>query len=134
MIGNGHSISYKYNDSGIRNQKTVDGVTTNYRLVGDKVTYEDNGTYKIYYSYDASGSLVSMSLNGAEYYYIRNAQGDIIGLFDKTGAQVIAYTYDTWGKLISTTESLASTVGSKNPYRIFKIIDARVLVITFESH
>ncbi len=57
-----------------------------------------------------------MNLNGVEYYYIRNAQGDIIGLFDKTGAQVVSYTYDTWGKLISTTGSLASTVGVKNPY------------------
>ena len=58
-----------------------------------------------------------MSLNGVEYYYIRNAQGDIIGLFDKTGAQVVSYTYDMWGKLISTTGTLASTVGVKNPYR-----------------
>ncbi|AJA46865.1 tRNA nuclease WapA [Clostridium pasteurianum DSM 525 = ATCC 6013] len=58
-----------------------------------------------------------MNLNGTEYYYIRNAQGDIIGLFDKAGTQVVAYTYDTWGKLISTTGTLASTVGAKNPYR-----------------
>lgn len=36
--GNGHSISYKYDDSGIRTQKVVDGVTTNYHLVGNKVT------------------------------------------------------------------------------------------------
>jgi hypothetical protein len=39
-----------------------------------------------------------MNLNGTEYYYIRNAQGDIIGLFDKAG-------------------TLASNVGAKNPYR-----------------
>ena len=58
-----------------------------------------------------------MNLNGVEYYYIRNTQGDIIGLFDKTGVQVVSYTYDTWGKLISTTGTLASTVGAKNPYR-----------------
>ena len=32
--------------------------------------------------------------------------------------QVVSYTYDTWGKLISTTGSLASTVGVKNPYSI----------------
>jgi RHS repeat-associated protein len=57
-----------------------------------------------------------MNLNGVEYYYIRNVQSDIIGLFDKTGTQIVSYTYDTWGKLISTTGSLASTVGVKNPY------------------
>lgn len=71
----------------------------------------------IYYTYDSSDNLVSMNLNGVEYYYIRNAQGDIIGLFDKTGAQVVSYTYDTWGKLISIDGSLKDTVGVKNPYR-----------------
>lgn len=30
---------------------------------------------------------------------------------------MVSYTYDTWGKLISTTGSLASTLGVKNPYR-----------------
>jgi len=58
-----------------------------------------------------------MNLNGTEYYYIYNAQGDIIGLFDKTGNQVVSYSYDTWGKLISIGGSLASTVGAENPYR-----------------
>jgi RHS repeat-associated protein len=58
-----------------------------------------------------------MNLNGTEYYYIKNAQGDIIGLFDKTGTQVVSYSYDTWGKLISIGGSLASTVGAENPYR-----------------
>jgi YD repeat-containing protein len=58
-----------------------------------------------------------MNLNGVEYYYIRNVQGDIIGLHDKTGTQVVGYIYDTWGKLISITGTLASSVGVKNPYR-----------------
>jgi len=57
-----------------------------------------------------------MNLNGTEYYYIRNAQGDIIGLFDGAGTQVVSYSYDSWGKLISTTGTIASTVGAKNPY------------------
>jgi len=124
MTGNGKTINYKYNDSGIRTQKTVNNITTNYHLVGDKVTYEDNGTDKIYYTYDSSGSLVSMNLNGVEYYYIRNAQGDIIGLFDNTGKQVASYTYDSWGKLISIKDGSGAditnnttSVGYKNPYR-----------------
>jgi len=116
MSKTGQNLSFKYNDSGIRTQKTVNGVTTKYYLNGDKVTLEDNGTDKIYYSYGATGNLVSMNLNGTEYYYIRNAQGDIIGLFDSTGTKVVGYTYDSWGKLISTTGTLASTVGAKNPY------------------
>ena len=56
------------------------------------------------------------SING-EYYYIRNLQGDIIGLIDKNGTEVVSYTYDTWGKLISIEGSLRDTVWEKNPYR-----------------
>jgi RHS repeat-associated protein len=58
-----------------------------------------------------------MNLNGSEYYYTRNAQGDITGLIDGAKNQVVSYTYDTWGKLVSTTGSLAGTLGLKNPYR-----------------
>lgn len=48
-----------------------------------------------------------------EYYYIRNAQDDIIGLIDKNGTQVVSYTYDSWGKLISIGGSLKDSVGVK---------------------
>lgn len=45
------------------------------------------GTDSIYYTYDSSNNLVSMDYNGVEYYYLRNAQGDIIGLFKAHGTQ-----------------------------------------------
>lgn len=117
IVGDQINATYKYNDEGIRTEKTVDGVTTTYHLVGDKVSYETNGTDTIYYSYDANNSLVAMKLNDDYYYYIRNGQGDITGILDSNGTQVVTYTYDTWGKLTSITGSLASTVGEKNPYR-----------------
>ena len=51
------------------------------------------------------------------YYYPRNAQGDAVKLIDKTGSTVVSYTYDTWGKLLSTTGSLAATFGAEQPFR-----------------
>ncbi|SHJ09847.1 RHS repeat-associated core domain-containing protein [Clostridium amylolyticum] len=124
ISGNGLSASYKYNDEGIRIEKTVNNVNTKYYLSGDKVVFEDNGTDKIYYTYEAAGQLASMNLNGVEYYYIRNAQGDVIGLFDKNGVTVASYTYDSWGKLISIKDqngvnvtNTVTHVGYKNPYR-----------------
>ena len=36
--GNNKTISYKYNDSGIRTEKTVNGVKTKYYLSGEAVT------------------------------------------------------------------------------------------------
>ncbi|HEY9062031.1 MAG TPA: DNRLRE domain-containing protein [Pseudobacteroides sp.] len=99
ITGSGLSTAYKYNDNGIRTEKTVGSTTTVYHLDGDRVTYEDNGTDKIYYRYDASGMLVSMNLNGAEYFYVRNGQGDIIALVDKSAIEnpyrYRGYRYDT---------------------------------------
>jgi len=57
-----------------------------------------------------------MNLNGTDY-YVRNAQGDIIGLIDKAGSEVVNYTYDSWGKLVSIDGSLKDAVRVKNPYR-----------------
>lgn len=54
MLSNEKTISYKYNYSVIRTYKTVNDITTNYHLVVDKVTYEDNGADKIYYIYGSS--------------------------------------------------------------------------------
>ncbi|WP_157055835.1 hypothetical protein [Clostridium sp. DMHC 10] len=117
MSGNGKTINYKYNEDGIRTQKTVNGVTTNYTLNGDEVASESDGTNTIYYQYGTSNNVLKMNLNGNNYYYIRNAQGDIIGLIDSTGTQVVSYTYDTLGKLISIGGSLKDTVGILNPYK-----------------
>jgi RHS repeat-associated protein len=113
----GNSTSYTYNDDGIRTSKTVNGTTTLYSLRRNLVTAESNGTDTIYYRYDNDNNLISMSLNGTEYYYFHNAQGDIMGLFDRTGTVVVEYSYDAWGNILSITGSLASTVGAKNPYR-----------------
>ena len=49
--------------------------------------------------------------------YIHNLQGDIVALIDSTGTKVVSYTYDAWGKPLSTTGSLASTLGKLNPFR-----------------
>jgi len=118
ITGNGKTIGYKYDDSGIRTEKTYNGVTTTYILEGDHVISETTGSENpIHYTYSRGGSLISMNYEGQEYYYIKNAQGDIIGLYDVNGNEVVTYTYDTWGKLISIDGSLKDTVGVKNPYR-----------------
>ncbi len=36
---------------------------------------------------------------------------------DSTGAAVVSYIYDSWGKLIASTGTLANTVGLNNPFR-----------------
>lgn len=117
------NISYSYNDDGIRTKKVVTNkqtnstVTTNYILDEDKVVYESDGTNNIHYTYDSEGKLLSFNLNGTEYYYIFNGQGDVIGLLDGSGNQVVSYQYDAWGNSTSISGSLKDTVGKLNPYR-----------------
>ncbi|MFD3158366.1 hypothetical protein ACFIJ5_16195 [Haloimpatiens sp. FM7330] len=48
--------------------------------------------------------MISFNYKGKEYYYIRNTQGDIIGLYNTTGTKVVTYTYDSWGKQIAIVE------------------------------
>lgn len=117
ISGAGLTATYKYNDGGIRTQKTVNGVTTNYYLDGTQIVFETNGTDTIYYLRDENGTEVGFTLNGAEYYYVKNGQGDVIGILDSNGSRVVSYIYDSWGALVSTTGTLAATVGQKNPIR-----------------
>ena len=36
---------------------------------------------------------------------------------DESGVRVVEYIYDAWGKLISTTGTLSTTLGADNPFR-----------------
>jgi len=113
----GSTTAYAYNDQGIRIKKTIGTTETKYHLVGDRVTAETTGIQTQYYTYSATGELVGIRWDGDSYYYIKNAQGDIIQIVDDDGSVVVAYTYDTWGKLVSITGSAATTLGVANPYR-----------------
>ena len=75
------------------------------------------GQTKYLFSYDASGNVVSVKHGDDEYYYLRNAQGDIVKLIDASGVSVVEYTYDTWGKAVTTTGTLAGTLGLFQPFR-----------------
>ena len=124
--GRSNSYVYSYDENGIRTRKTIGSTVTDYYYNGTllmgtvKTTTNSNGsttTSKLRFSYDANGKVVAVNYNGNYYYYLRNAQSDIVKLIDKTGATVVEYTYDSWGKLLSTSGSLASTLGKNNPFR-----------------
>ena len=51
------------------------------------------------------------------YYYTFNVQGDVVGIIDSTGTQVVSYEYGIWGDNTVITGTLADTIGNKNPLR-----------------
>ena len=64
----GSALTFTYDADGNRTSKTVNGVTTTYTYADGRVTHEINGTDTLHYRYDTNGTLLSMNLNGAEYY------------------------------------------------------------------
>ena len=111
------TASYTYDMNGLRTTKTVGGTTTNYFYNNTVLMGLTTGTTYLLFSYDASGLVQAVNYNGTYYYYLRNGQGDIVKLIDGSGNAVVEYTYDSWGKQLSCTGTLATTLGVLNPFR-----------------
>ena len=97
------------------------GSSARYSYLGDTLTDMqwieiDGSESSFHFTYDATGPM-SMTFYGAEYFYLKNAQGDVTGLVDSSGTQVVAYAYDAWGNILTTTGSMAGSLGYTNPFR-----------------
>ena len=121
MSKTGMSIVFGYDADGQRISKAVTegGVTTTtaYYYRDGKLIDAITGDDRVHIFYDGNGSPVAMIYNGTRYFYVRNAQGDIVGLTNNTGTGVVSYSYDAWGKILSVTGSKANTIGKINPLR-----------------
>jgi RHS repeat-associated core domain len=109
-------MSYTYNSDGIRTGKTVGGTATKYLVDGSTVIAQQTGSDVLWFMYESDGNRVGFTYNGTAYYYTKNAQGDVTGIVDSNCNTVVEYSYDAWGKLLSTTGSLAGTIGKVNPF------------------
>ena len=74
-------------------------------------------TEELHFFYDAQSRPAFVEYNGVKYRYVHNLQGDVVGIVDSADNLVVEYRYDAWGKLLSTTGSLADTLGRRNPFR-----------------
>ena len=119
MSGNGQSWSFTYDANGMRTERrnANGGYTYTYTYNGSQLSRMSYGSHVMWFTYGADGTPLTINLNGTTYYYVTNLQGDVVGILDSTGTQVVGYTYDAWGKLLSTTGSMASTLGLHNPLR-----------------
>ena len=117
MTKGSDTLSFAYNESGLRTSKTVNGVTHNYVWQGSKLAADITDTYALYFHYDSSGEVIGFTrtANGTdtEYFYVKNLQGDILKVITATGTEAATYTYDAWGKLLTSSGDLAEV----NPIR-----------------
>ncbi len=86
------------------------GVTTTYYYDGTTLIAEETSGAITVYLYDSTGSPVGMKYRTSSYAYNtwdtywfeKNLQGDIIGVYSNTGTKLITYNYDPWGEFNTT--------------------------------
>ena len=108
-----HYISYTYDLAGIRDSKTINGVTYNYITQNGQVVRQTWGNHVMDFVYDNTGKPYALKYDGTTYYYVLNLQGDVISIITHWGESYGSYTYDAWGNVIAQSGSIASI----NPIR-----------------
>ena len=115
---NGVTTTFQYDAQGRRISKTTGGTTTEYYYNGSTLTALKKGNDLVQFVYSTDGKPAFMRVNGTtEYAYLYNGQGDVTGLVDSGNNEVVSYGYDSWGKVVSTTDISGVGIGSLNPFR-----------------
>ncbi len=126
---NGQSCSYLYDENGYRISKTVDGTIFKYTYRDDKLVYQTDGSTSLYFRYDSDGSVIGFRYTSgnvdAEYFYLLNQEGDVLGILDENGKVIVEYEYDAWGNVVSESSveysvngiNIGSLLMNANPLR-----------------
>jgi len=109
--------NFTYNADGLRTGRTNGTTTYKYQYLNGQLVKMTVADKEMYFNYDAAGVPVSIVYNGTSYYYVTNLQGDVVGIVNQSGNQLVAYTYDAWGNVLTTTGSSAGSLGKYNPLR-----------------
>ena len=94
---------YKYNANGIRIAKEVDGFTTKYYLNGTKILAQKDSINHMTFFYGSDGVIgfhLKNNVVDEDFFYKKNVQNDIIGIYNSAGTQICEYSYDAWGNEI----------------------------------
>ena len=122
----GNSITYSYDGNGMRFEKKVNGVKTNYYYDGTQLLMESKNGKRTWYIYGVTGiegMIIKGGYYGGTYYYFdKNTLGDIVAIRDINGNIVATYEYDAWGNCTVMNEYggidySATSIGNINPFR-----------------
>jgi RHS repeat-associated protein len=74
------------------------------------------------YQYDASGAIIGFTYHpysgtATLYFFGKNAQGDVICIYDATGNTVARYNYDAWGACTVAYDNTSIGIANINPIR-----------------
>ena len=128
-------VTYGYDGDGLRISKSG-ARNTEYIIVGGTYVGERttiNGTeYLIAYLYGDNG-IVGINVNGTNYYFVKNLQGDITGIIDSAGNVVARYTYDAYGAQIDITDGDGNAVSPNNHTHIANLNPFRYRGYTYDQ-
>ena len=109
---------YVYDNDGRRIQKTVGDKVIRFYLDGDKIiAQKEEGGERMDFLYDEKGTPFAFEYQGKMYFYQTSLQGDIIGIVDSEGSQVVVYRYDAWGEVLVSSDASGFGLAQINPLR-----------------
>ena len=115
LTENNTTWNYTYNNAGLRTGRyVVNGASYKYIYNGSQLVQMTVNGQKVTFTYDASGTPLTMKVGNTTYYYITNLQGDVMGLMDSTGNLVVSYEYSAYG-VRTVTLGDGTTAENLNP-------------------
>ena len=109
---------YVYDNDGRRIQKTVGDKVIRFYLDGDKIiAQKEEGGERMDFLYDEKGTPFAFEYQEKMYFYQTSLQGDIIGIVDSKGSQVVVYRYDAWGEVLVSSDASGFGLSQINPLR-----------------
>lgn len=113
IFGNNQSIEYLYDENNNISDIKINGITyfdNMFNENGQIVSQKDVMNQVNYnYAYDEYSNSINV------YYYIKNLQQDIVGIVNDKGEEVVRYTYDDWGNLLTINGD--RELGNLNKFR-----------------
>ena len=106
--------TYTYDDKGLRTQRTNGTETYNYICSGGLLRAMTVDGHSFIFRYGADGRPYSVQYDGVDYFYVLNAQGDVLAIVDGNGANAAVYTYNAWGNVMSSS---SGALAQYNPLR-----------------
>ena len=110
----GLTATYSYLPDGMRNEKTVNGVTTGHLWDGTNMVAETSGDAVVYKYVRGAGLLYAENATDEKTWYVKDAHGDTVQLTDGNGNIVRNYAYDAFG---NQKETVNSSTEPYNPFR-----------------
>ena len=111
LPGTGGTVGFTYDPFGRRIREVFGSATTVYAYDGDNITEELDGSGSVVAHFTQGAGIdepLAIASAGGTYYYHADGLGSITSLTDGSGQLAASYVYDSFGKLTTSTGTVAN--------------------------